>query len=51
MQGLIKNKLTISLDYFNKVTDNILQRREDVPALYGAGFPFLQYCQSKKHRL
>lgn len=37
--GLLNNKLTFSLDYFDKVTDNILQAREDVPALYGAGFP------------
>jgi len=37
--GFFQNKLTASFDYFNKVTSDILQPRQDVPLLYGAGFP------------
>ncbi|OLY91833.1 SusC/RagA family TonB-linked outer membrane protein [Cnuella takakiae] len=45
--GLLNNKLTFSFDYFNKVTDNILQPREDVPAIYGAGFPAFNIAKVK----
>jgi TonB-linked SusC/RagA family outer membrane protein len=45
--GLLNNKLTFSFDYFNKVTDNILQPREDVPAIYGAGFPSFNIAKVK----
>ena len=45
--GLLKNKLTVSLSYFNKVTDDILQPREDVPALFGAGFPAFNIAKVK----
>ncbi|RYY69745.1 MAG: TonB-dependent receptor [Chitinophagaceae bacterium] len=37
--GFFKNKLLVTLSYFNKTTDDILQPRQDVPLLYGAGFP------------
>ncbi|WP_290796935.1 SusC/RagA family TonB-linked outer membrane protein [Flavihumibacter sp. UBA7668] len=33
------NKLDFSFDFFNKVTSDILVAREDVPELFGAGFP------------
>ncbi len=45
--GLLNNKLTFSFDYFNKITDDILQPREDVPALYGAGFPSFNIAKVK----
>ncbi len=37
--GFFRNKLTVSFDYFDKVTSDILYQREDVPQLFGAGFP------------
>ncbi len=37
--GFFKNKLSVSFDYFNKTTSDILYAREDVPQLFGAGFP------------
>lgn len=37
--AFLNNKLNISFDYFNKVTSDILYTRQDVPALFGAGFP------------
>lgn len=37
--AFVNNNLTISVDYFNKVTSDILAQRQDVPALFGAGFP------------
>ena len=37
--GLFQNKLLVSFDYFNKTTSDILQPRQDVPRIYGAGFP------------
>ncbi|HKG06409.1 MAG TPA: TonB-dependent receptor [Pedobacter sp.] len=33
--GFLKNKLTASFDYFNKVTRDILNSRQDVPLLFG----------------
>lgn len=33
------NKLDFSLDFFDKTTSDILVPRDDVPALFGAGFP------------
>lgn len=33
------NKVDFSLDFFDKTTSDILAPREDVPALFGAGFP------------
>ena len=36
---LLKRKLEISFDYFNKTTSDILYERKDVPQLFGAGFP------------
>ncbi|WP_345209108.1 TonB-dependent receptor [Mucilaginibacter gynuensis] len=32
-------KLTVGLDYFNKVTRDILASRQDVPTIFGSGFP------------
>jgi TonB-linked SusC/RagA family outer membrane protein len=37
--SFLQNKLIASFDYFNKTTSDILQPRQDVPLLYGAGFP------------
>ncbi|WP_420149242.1 SusC/RagA family TonB-linked outer membrane protein, partial [Spirosoma sp.] len=37
--SFFQNKLTLSLDYFNKVTSDILYSRQDIPLLFGAGFP------------
>ena len=37
--GFFNNTLSVSFDYFNKVTSDILYAREDVPQLFGAGFP------------
>lgn len=37
--SLLKNRLEVSLDYFNKTTSDILVPRKDVPAIFGAGFP------------
>ena len=37
--SLFENKLTASFDYFNKVTRDILQPRQDVPAIFGAATP------------
>ncbi|MEO6549917.1 MAG: SusC/RagA family TonB-linked outer membrane protein, partial [Ferruginibacter sp.] len=45
--GLLNNNLTFSFDYFNKVTDDILQSREDVPVLFGAGFPNFNIAKVK----
>jgi TonB-linked SusC/RagA family outer membrane protein len=36
---LLKRRLTVSFDVFDKTTRDILVRRDDVPALFGAGFP------------
>jgi len=37
--SFLNNKLSLSLDYFNKTTSDILYSRQDVPAIFGAGFP------------
>jgi TonB-linked SusC/RagA family outer membrane protein len=37
--AFFSNTLTLSFDYFNKVTSDILQPRQDVPLMYGAAFP------------
>ena len=37
--GFLDNQLAISVDFFNKVTSDILTQRQDVPLLFGAGFP------------
>ncbi|QPH40859.1 SusC/RagA family TonB-linked outer membrane protein [Pedobacter endophyticus] len=37
--SLFDNRLTASFDYFNKVTRDILQPRQDVPAIFGAATP------------
>jgi TonB-dependent starch-binding outer membrane protein SusC len=37
--SVLKRKLELSFDYFNKTTSDILYRRSDVPQLFGAGFP------------
>jgi TonB-linked SusC/RagA family outer membrane protein len=37
--SLLRRRLDISFDYFNKTTSDILYRRSDVPQLFGAGFP------------
>jgi TonB-linked SusC/RagA family outer membrane protein len=36
---LLQRKLTVSLDYFDKTTTDILVARDDVPEIFGAGFP------------
>ncbi|MDE3184571.1 MAG: TonB-dependent receptor [Bacteroidota bacterium] len=37
--GFLNNSLTLSFDYFNKTTSNILQPRYDVPQIFGAALP------------
>ena len=37
--AFLNHNLTFSLDYFNKTTSNILAPRQDVTAIFGAGFP------------
>lgn len=37
--SFLGNKLTVSFDYFNKVTRDILQPRYDVPQVFGAALP------------
>ena len=37
--GFFDNRLTASFDYFNKVTRDILQSRQDIPAIFGAATP------------
>jgi TonB-dependent starch-binding outer membrane protein SusC len=37
--AFLHNNLKVSADYFNKTTSNILAPRQDVPAIFGAGFP------------
>ncbi len=37
--GFFRDRLSVSFDYFNKTTSDILYSREDVPQLFGAGFP------------
>ena len=37
--GFFDNRLTASFDYFNKVTRDILQPRQDIPAIFGAATP------------
>ena len=36
---ILNRKLNLSFDYFDKTTRDILVIRDDVPALFGAGFP------------
>jgi TonB-dependent starch-binding outer membrane protein SusC len=36
---LLQRKLFVSLDYFDKTTSDILVARDDVPEIFGAGFP------------
>ncbi|MES2646029.1 MAG: TonB-dependent receptor [Bacteroidota bacterium] len=45
--GLFQNKLTFSFDYFDKTTSDILQPRQDVPLIYGAGFPDFNVAKVK----
>ncbi|TBO41831.1 TonB-dependent receptor [Pedobacter kyonggii] len=37
--GFFDNKLTATFEYFNKVTRDILQPRQDIPAIFGAATP------------
>lgn len=37
--AFFKNRLNVSFDYFNKNTKDILQPRQDIPLIYGAGSP------------
>jgi TonB-linked SusC/RagA family outer membrane protein len=37
--GLFNDKLTATLEYFNKTTSNILQPRQDIPLIFGAASP------------
>jgi TonB-linked SusC/RagA family outer membrane protein len=37
--NLLNRKLNLSLDYFDKTTSDILVGRDDVPEIFGAGFP------------
>jgi len=37
--AFFQNKLSLSVDYFNKITSDILATRQDVPKLFGAGSP------------
>ena len=44
---LLKRKLELSFDYFNKTTSDILYTRRDVPQLFGAGFPDYNVAEVK----
>ncbi len=37
--SLLNRRFDFSFDYFNKITNDILYTRRDVPQLFGAGFP------------
>jgi TonB-linked SusC/RagA family outer membrane protein len=37
--GLFQNRLTAEFDYFNRVRRDILQPRQDIPAIFGAATP------------
>ncbi len=37
--AFLNNKLRVTLEYFNKVTSDILYSRQDIPGLYGATLP------------
>ena len=37
--SILKRRLNFSFDFFDKVTSDILVARDDVPAIFGAGFP------------
>lgn len=39
------NKLSLNFDYFDKMTSDILIRREDVPLIFGAGFPDYNFAK------
>ncbi len=44
---LLKHRLELSFDYFDKTTSNILYPRGDVPQLFGAGFPSYNVAKVK----
>ncbi len=37
--SFLNNALSVTFDYFNKTTSDILQPRQDIPQLFGAAFP------------
>ncbi len=37
--SFFRNSLSVSFDYFNKTTSDILQPRQDIPQIYGAASP------------
>ncbi|MEO7769297.1 MAG: TonB-dependent receptor [Ferruginibacter sp.] len=37
--AFFKHKLNFTFEYYHKITSDILQNREDVPALFGSGLP------------
>jgi TonB-linked SusC/RagA family outer membrane protein len=43
--GFFDNRLAVSFDYFDKTTSDILYTRQDVPRLFGAGFPDYNVAQ------
>lgn len=43
----LKNRLNVSFDYFNKNTKDILQPRQDIPLIYGAGSPDFNVARVK----
>jgi TonB-dependent starch-binding outer membrane protein SusC len=45
--SLLKRKLDVSFEYFNKTTRDILYVRRDVPQLFGAGFPDFNVAEVK----
>ena len=45
--SFLQNKLSVSFDYFNKVTSDILYSRQDIPLLFGAGFPDFNVAKVK----
>lgn len=47
--AFLNNNLTISLDYFDKTTKNILAARQDVTAIFGAGFPDANVAKVRNH--
>jgi TonB-dependent starch-binding outer membrane protein SusC len=45
--ALLKRRLAVSFDYFDKTTRDILYTRRDVPQLFGAGFPDYNVAEVK----
>ena len=47
--GFFDNRLTASFDVYNKVTRDILQPRQDIPAIFGAATPDYNVAQVRSY--